>query len=404
MRVPLSTPLDLTYCTNVHRGESWDEVRLALHEHVAEVKRRVCPDAPFGVGLRLGVEAVRDLEKPGGLDELREELRELGLYVFTLNGFPYGAFHGTRVKERVYRPDWREPERLEYTLGLARILAAVLPSGSVGSISTVPGCFRPEAAAPGARDQIADNLCRAAVELWRIEQRTGACINLALEPEPCCLLETNAEALAFFQEYVFAPERRVAFSEATGVASKDAEAALRRHLGVCLDACHAAVEFESPLAAFRALRSAGIAVPKIQVSAGLRLREPDRESLAELGEFADEVYLHQVVIEQPSSCGALALSRFLDLPDAFAAARNGSKDCEWRVHFHVPVFEPVLGRFLSTQDELRQLLLSAELDGSELEVETYTFGMLPERYRNLPVAAAVARELEWTLGVLGSRS
>ncbi len=304
----------------------------------------------------------------------------------------------------MYRPDWREPERLAYTLGLARILAAVLPAGSVGSISTVPGCFRREGAAPGARQQIADNLCRAAVELWRLEQRTGACINLALEPEPCCLLETSAEALAFFEEHVFALDQRAAFSETTGIAAKDAEAALRRHLGVCLDACHAAVEFESPLAAFRALRAAGIAVPKIQVSAGLRLREPDRESLAELGEFADDVYLHQVVIEQPDPDGARSLSRFLDLPEAFAAAGNGSKSSEWRVHFHVPVFEPVLGRFQSTQDELRELLLSAELDGTELEVETYTFGLLPERYRDLPVAAAVARELEWTLGVLGSRS
>jgi len=404
MRPALSTPIDLTYCTNVHRGESWAEVRRALHEHVAEVKRRVCPEAPFGVGLRLGIEAVRDLDTPGGLDELAEELRLLGLYVFTLNGFPYGEFHGSRVKERVYRPDWREPERLDYTLGLARILAATLPAGTPGSISTVPGCFRPDAAAPLARELIARNLCRAAAELWRLEQRTGKHIALALEPEPCCLLETNAEAAAFFEEYVFTKATRAEFSLATGVAAEQAEAALRRHLGVCLDACHAAVEFESPLESFRALSAAGIRVPKIQVSAGLRLRDPEPQTLAELGDFADDVYLHQVVIGTPAADGSTSLSRYLDLPEALGAARDGSKPSEWRVHFHVPVFEPVLGRFQSTQPELRELLESAELDGAALEVETYTFGMLPERYRTLPVAAAVARELEWTLGVLRSRS
>ena len=139
----------LTYCTNIHPGESWAEVREALRTHVVGVKQRVCPAAPFGVGLRLSAQAAEELVVTHELDRAKGELDDAGLYVFTLNGFPYGAFHGARVKERVYRPDWLEDERVSYTGVLARVLAALLADGTQGSISTVPGCFA-ERAEPGA--------------------------------------------------------------------------------------------------------------------------------------------------------------------------------------------------------------------------------------------------------------
>src|SRR5581483_695 len=106
---------------------------------VAAVKARVSPAAPFGVGLRLSAAAAEELAAPTALADFRRLLDAHGLYVFTLNGFPYGAFSGTRVKERVYLPDWREPARAAYTRQLADILAALLPDGVDGSVSTVPG-------------------------------------------------------------------------------------------------------------------------------------------------------------------------------------------------------------------------------------------------------------------------
>ena len=142
----------LTYCTNVHPGESWPEVRENLRQHVVEVKQQVCPDAPFGVGLRLSAAAAGELEgRTGEIAELRAFLDGEGLYVFTINGFPYGPFHGTAVKEQVYQPDWRQDERIAYSDRLARILAALLPDGCDGSISTVPGAFGPSVS--GERDE-----------------------------------------------------------------------------------------------------------------------------------------------------------------------------------------------------------------------------------------------------------
>ena len=70
---------------------------------------------------------------------------------------------------------------------------------------------------------------------------------------------------------------------------------------------------------------------------------------------------------------------------------------EWRVHFHVPVFLAEMEHFSTTQDFLRDILaLHRERPISgHLEVETYTWDVLPERYRGVPVATAIARELNW---------
>jgi hypothetical protein len=404
--VKLETPAGshLTYCTNVHPGESWPEVRAAVRSYVAGVKQAVAPKAPFGVGLRLSARATEELvEVPNALSAARAELDEAGLYVFTLNGFPYGKFHGARVKERVYRPDWLEADRLAYTLSLAKVLAALLPDGVPGSISTVPGCFG-ERAEPGAPRAVAHAVARAATALVELERTSGKFIALALEPEPACLLETSDDALVFFERELFHSDVVSSFARLTSTNGSEAERLLRRHVGVCLDACHASVEYERPVMALQKLRSAGIAVPKIQLSAGLRLPLATPEALAELGTFDDGVYLHQTVVGEREASGApRRLRRFLDLPEALLAAPTLPLDAEWRVHCHVPVFHASLGAFSSTQEDLRELLLFGGELSPHLEVETYTFGVLPQTLRERSVVSAIAEELTWVLGVLGER-
>jgi hypothetical protein len=389
----------LTYCTNIHPGESLGDVEEMLRTLVPDVKQRVSPDAPFGVGLRLAARATSELEAPGALDRLRARLDEAGLYVFTLNGFPYGAFHDTRVKERVYEPDWLTDERVRYTEALVRVLAALLPEGVDGSISTVPGCFRPRASAPGAASQMAHRLVGVAALLVAVERTTGKRLVLALEPEPACFLETTAEVVAFFEEELLAPPSLTAFAELTGLDRRGAERALRRHLGVCLDACHASVEFERPSAALAALHAAGLSVPKIQLSAGLRIAPVQPSMLDALRSFQDEVYLHQVVARDEAG----SLVRFLDLEEALLSARDRAFS-ELRVHFHVPIFEAELAPFSSTQDDLVELLRGKGALAPHLEVETYTFGVLPERFRSLSVTSAIARELEWVIARLAERA
>ncbi|MGK4422383.1 hypothetical protein ACSLVQ_29455, partial [Klebsiella pneumoniae] len=81
----------------------------------------VSPDAPFPVGLRLSAEAAADPAAAAGL--LGRIFAEEGYRAYTMNGFPYGPFHGMPVKEAVYEPDWTTPERRRYTADLAAIMA-----------------------------------------------------------------------------------------------------------------------------------------------------------------------------------------------------------------------------------------------------------------------------------------
>ncbi|HSP80036.1 MAG TPA: hypothetical protein VLQ93_16015, partial [Myxococcaceae bacterium] len=163
----------LTYCTNVHPGEGWAEVFDNLERYVVPIKALVSPEQPFGVGLRLSARAAEELSRPGVLDAFRDWLGARGLYVFTLNGFPQGSFHGAPVKEGVYRPDWLEPERGAYTERLAHLLAALLPEGVEGSISTVPCAFRKRVLFNGDVERMARRLLEHLCALHRLRENTG---------------------------------------------------------------------------------------------------------------------------------------------------------------------------------------------------------------------------------------
>ena len=403
MKLALPGGPHLTYCTNIHPGETWEEVRANLERHVLRVKAAVSPGRPFGVGLRLSAQAAATLARPAELDAFRAFLRQNGLYVFTINGFPYGPFHGTRVKEDVYLPDWLDAARLEYSDRLAELLAALLPEepGLEGTVSTVPGAYKARVRNDGDARRMAELMIRHAAGLRRLWERTGKMVSLALEPEPCCHMETVDETVRFFEAHLFRAPAVTEFGRLAGLGGGEREAALRRHLGVCFDACHMAVEFEDAAAGFAALRGAGIRVGKVQVSAGLRvtLDPGDRALVDALRPFAEGVYLHQVVEQRGGR-----LTRYLDLPEALeAAARDGAGAREWRIHFHVPLFREELGRFASTQDYLRGVLALLRRDAHtpHLEVETYTWDVLPEDYRREDIASAVARELHWVLAELG---
>jgi sugar phosphate isomerase/epimerase len=371
----------LTYCTNIHAGESWPDIRASLESFLPAIKADVSPGAPMGVGLRLSGIAADALAASDTLAELKAFLDREGLYVFTLNAFPYGPFHGTRVKEEVYQPDWTTPERLRFTNLAADIQARLLPDGMEGSVSTVPGTFKP-LATPGAVDRIADAMLRHCAHLVELERRTGKRITLAVEPEPYCFLETIEETIAFWQE------RLLSAAAASGLG----EEAVRRHLGVCYDVCHAAVEYEDPIGSLKALAAAGIRVTKLQLSAAIRVPVVDGTTEALLRPFDVGVYLHQTIERRDGR-----LTRHPDLGPAFEALRAGRAGGEWRVHCHVPVFLDRYGELRSTQDFLAEILAWCRQYhvSDHLEAETYTWDVLPAEHKGASKAGAIARELLW---------
>jgi sugar phosphate isomerase/epimerase len=395
----LSHPDDLghlTYCTNIHAGETWADVFERLKLYLPEVKAEISPDAPFGVGLRLANAASETLAEPGMMEAFKSFLADGGYYVFTLNGFPYGTFHGSRVKEGAYLPDWSEDTRLSYTNRLADQLAELQPDGMDGSLSTVPGTFKPWA--EGRVEAITNNLIAHVAHLVALRERTGKTVNLAIEPEPYCFLETIEETVDYFQNHLFSDAALATLTKQTGQSRGDAADSLRRHIGLCYDVCHAAVEFEDPRESVAALRRAGIGIGKVQLSSALRVTEIGPSSREQLEPFSEPVYLHQTVQSKDG-----AVTRFVDLPEALAQI-DEAHGSEWRIHFHVPIFLEHMRDFSTTQSFLREILAMHRENpiSKHLEVETYTWDVLPEQYRGLPVGKAIAREMNWVKGQLGA--
>jgi sugar phosphate isomerase/epimerase len=397
MRIGAGRCFHLTYCTNIHPGESWAEVFANLRQYAPLLKARLRPDEPFGLGLRLSDLAARELLQGEALAQFKSWLAGQGLYVFTLNGFPYGGFHRQLVKDQVYAPDWRSSARVDYTRRLSRILAALLPADMEGSISTVPLSYKPWLDAQQARTAVLEaasiNLARVTATLIDLARATGQHLHVDLEPEPDCLLENSADTIDFFRRDLW-PTGGAWLARERGLSRADAEAALRTHIGVCYDSCHFALQYEPPAEALARLADAGLRIGKVQLSAALKLSwsEPaDRHRAAErLRPFIDGVYLHQIV-ERRADGG---LHHY---PDLLATSRPHPQAREWRVHFHVPIFVDDYVSLSSTQDELRATL-TALRQGRYcpcLEIETYTWDVLPGL--KLDLIASIEREYRWVL-------
>src|SRR6267154_1000220 len=304
----LNYGLHLAYCTNVHRGETWAETFDSLKRNTLQVRARVCSAQPYGIGLRLSNQAAQELSDRAKLVEFQRWLGQNRCYVFTINGFPFGQFHGTRVKEQVYAPDWTTPARLTYTNLLIDLLAQLVPPNVEGSVSTLPGGFKLLINTNEERKCIRDNLWRCVEHIARVSAQTGRKLHLGLEPEPLCLLETSGEVIHFFDR-MRAEHRN--------------DPRLAEHLGVNYDTCHLAVEFEEPQNALGALQQHGIKISKLHLSSALKIK-PTAEARAELAAFADDVYLHQVVVRD----GDRKCIIYRDLDEALARERALDEVCE----------------------------------------------------------------------------
>jgi len=392
--------LHLSYCSNIHAGETWDATFQNLKIYIPEVKSRLGYKGKFGIGLRLSKEASVVLERPERLQEFQEWLKKTQAYVYSLNCFPYGGFHRTKVKEQVHAPDWTTEARLAYTLRCFRILAQLLPEGVEGGISTSPLSYRhwfvSDLEKNEAFERATTHLIAVVVELVRLHQETGKFLHLDIEPEPDGLLENSEELIRYFKEWLLSVGK-ASLAKQLGTTQKEAGKLIKDHLQVCYDVCHFAIGYEKPKEAFKKLKQAGIGIGKIQLSAALKLLIPEspfeRFSIGKrLGEFADTTYLHQVVARTKEG----GLKSYPDLPQALAKLGD-TQDLEWRVHFHVPIFLANYGSFQATQEDIVEVLKLVNANPSitkHLEVETYTWEVLPQD-THLTLGDAISRELAW---------
>ena len=390
----------LTYSTLVHPGDTWPEMWDSLTTYVPQVKQRVSPNDPFGVSLRISAASAGTLTGDAAERErLKAFLADNDMYLYTVNAFPYGPFKNTIVKEQVYEPDWRSDERAVYTMQVADILAEVAAPGIEPTIQSPPLGFKPRVTGPDVVAAFTRQVIRVVAHLVRLEQRTGRTVRLALEPEPACFLETTDEALDYFANHLYAAEAQASLAAQTGLAEADAAAALRNHLGMVYDICHQAVEYEDIGTSLRRLADAGIPVFKLQEAAAVRVPEVTQATVDALRRFADTVYLTQTVERRNGE-----LTHYLNLEDAFDAWDRDPGPREWRTHFHVPVFLDDLGDFKTTRFAIEDALEFHRNNklSPHLEIETYTWDVLPEHLKTGDIVDYVTLEIEWVREQLGA--
>ena len=300
----------LAYSTLVHAGDTWAEMRDSVRTHLPAVKAAVSPDQPFGVSLRLSAASAATLaEDEGERRRFREFLDAEGLYVYTVNAFPYGPFKGRQVKEQVYEPDWSTEDRTAYTMRVADVLVDISPEGVIPSIQTAPLAFRPKVVDDAYLAACTRNVLRVVAHLATIERETGRRIKLAIEPEPYCYLETTDETVAYFSEQLYSAAGVHQLSELAGLPVSEATGVLRRHLGVVFDICHQAVGFEDIPSSLAKLVAAGIPIFKLQEAAALWVPRVDADVVAALA------CLHRHDLPEPDH-GAAATAqttRYLNL-------------------------------------------------------------------------------------------
>lgn len=380
----LTSGHSLAYCTNVHRGEGWIETFSNLQTHTLKVRQQICPSKPYTVGLRLGHSAANELGQEKNLKAFRTWLEKENCTVSGINGFPYGPFHGQSVKESVFLPDWSNPARLEYTQKLFELLAALNPPNQQGTVSTLPAIFKKFNRSKSQIDEAQKNILSCADYLARLRDRTGVTLSLALEPEPLGFFENTKQTIDFFDQL------RI---------KETSPGLVDSFLGVCYDTCHFALQYEDAAQSIEKLNSNGAPILKYHLSSALKLTPTDA-ALERLVAMQEPIYLHQCIGK--ASNGDLIY--FKDIPEALVDVHALKKFNELRVHFHLPLHSmPIEKDFSNTTDFLKKVLgviMRQPGRARELEIETYTWEVLPAPLRSMEVTDQVVAEYRWVLNEL----
>jgi len=389
----------LTYSTLVHQTDDWDQLWASVNRYLPAVKARVAPHDKFGVCLRTSAPSAAALSAdPAKRATLKQFFADQDLYLYTANAFVYGVFKKQVIKEDVYEPDWQTPERREYTKQVATLLAELAPEGVNPSIQSAPLGFKPKVTGDDVVAAYTSNVIEVVAHLVQLETQTGKTVTLGLEPEPRCYLETTDETITYFTNHLFSPQTAERLATATGLHVADAAAAMKKHMGVVFDIGHQSVGYEDIPASLHKLVDAGVPIVKLQEAASMYIPDVTQKTVDALQTFAKTIYLSQTCQKKDGQT-----TWFLNLEDAFEAFQTDPGPREWRTHFHVPVFLTDLGGgFGTTRFALEQALAVHKQTplSTHLEIETYTWDVLPTHLKTGDIVEYVTRELDWVKGQL----
>jgi hypothetical protein len=388
----------LTYSTLVHPADDWDQLWKSVNTYLPQVKARMAPDQKFGVCLRTSAPSAAALSAdPSKRADLKQFFADNDLYLYTANAFVYGVFKKQIIKEEVYEPDWRTEDRVEYTMQVASLLAHLAPEGIEPSIQSAPLGFKPRVTGDDVVQAYTTNVIRVVAHLVKLHKETGKVVTLGLEPEPRCFLETTDETIDYFTKTLFSGETAQRLAKATGLNEADAAVAMRKHMGVVFDIGHQAVGFEHIPTSLQKLVDHDVQIVKLQEAASMYMPGVTQKTVDALQAFAKTIYLSQTCQKKDGKT-----TWFMNLEDAFEDWYKNPGPRDWRTHFHVPVFLNDLGAFGTTRYALEEALAFHKKTplSAHLEIETYTWDVLPDHLKTGDIVEYVCREMDWVKGQL----
>jgi len=388
----------LTYSTLVHQTDNWEQLWKSVNTYLPAVKARVAPHEKFGVCLRTSAPSAELLSaEPSKVADLKKFFADNDLYLYTANAFVYGVFKKQVIKEDVYEPDWATPERRDYTKKVANLLAELAPEGINPSIQSAPLGFKPKVTGEDVVEAYTSNVIDVVAHLVELKKKTGKTVTLGLEPEPRCYLETTDETITYFKNHLFSGATAKRLAKQTGLNEADAAQAMRDYTGVVFDIGHQAVGYEDIPASLQKLVDSGVQIVKLQEAASMYIPDVSQKIVDALQTFAKTIYLSQTCQKKDGK-----MTWFLNLEDAFEDWYKNPGPREWRTHFHVPVFLNDLGAFGTTRFALEQALAFHKKTplSTHLEIETYTWDVLPDHLKTGDIVEYVTRELDWVKGQL----
>jgi len=389
----------LTYSTLVHQTDNWEQLWKSVNTYLPAVKARVAPNQKFGVCLRTSAPSAEMLSTdPSKVADLKKFFADNDLYLYTANAFVYGVFKKQVIKEDVYEPDWATAERREYTKKVANLLAELAPEGVNPSIQSAPLGFKPKVTGDDVVESYTTNVIDVVAHLVELKKKTGKTVTLGLEPEPRCYLETTDETITYFRNHLFSGATAGRLAKKTGLNEADAAQAMRDYTGVVFDIGHQSVGYEDIPASLHKLVDSGVQIVKLQEAASMYIPDVQQTTVDALQTFAKTIYLSQTCQKKDGK-----MTWFLNLEDAFEDWYKNPGPREWRTHFHVPVFLNDLGgAFGTTRFALEQALAVHKKTplSAHLEIETYTWDVLPEHLKTGDIVEYVTRELDWVKGQL----
>jgi hypothetical protein len=389
----------LTYSTLVHQTDNWEQLWKSVNTYLPAVKARVAPHQKFGVCLRTSAPSAAALAADSTKRaDLKKFFADNDLYLYTANAFVYGVFKKQIIKEDVYEPDWQTPERREYTKQVASLLAEMAPEGVNPSIQSAPLGFKPKVTGNDVVDAYTSNVIDVVAHLIKLEKDTGKTVTLGLEPEPRCYLETTDETIQYFKTHLFSPKTAERLAKSAAINAADAAAAMKKFTGVVFDIGHQSVGYEDIPVSLQKLVDNGVQIVKLQEAASMHIPSVTQKAVDALQTFAKTIYLTQTCQKKDGKT-----TWFLNLEDAFEDFSRNPGPREWRTHFHVPVFlDDLGGAFGTTRFALEQALAFHKKTplSTHLEIETYTWDVLPEHLKTGDIVDYVTRELDWVKGQL----